>query len=69
MGRTDFTKQLKAQKNLRRFKDLEFHMAFFAGGLQALCNAWILTGMEKSPYQMADIIIDEYKENAKYFTN
>lgn len=67
MGRTDFTKWLKQEKNVRSSKDIEFHMAFFAGGLQALCTTWILTNFEKTPEQLADIVIDEYKDNAKYF--
>ena len=68
MGRADFTKYLKAAKNTNNFdSDIEFHMAFFSGGLQAICNAWLLTGMKKTPEQMADVIFEEYKDKAKYF--
>lgn len=67
MGRTDFTKYMEIAKNAKLSDDIEFHMAFFAGGLQAVCNAWILSDMKKTPEQMADVIFDEYKENAKYF--
>lgn len=68
MGRADFSRQLKLARSLGYAKDMEFHMAFFAGGLQALCNAWILTGMQKTPDQMADVIIEEYREKAQYLT-
>ena len=69
MGQADFIKYVKATKNARTYQseDLEFHMAFFSGGLQAVCKAWILSGMKKTPEQMADVIFDEYKENAKFF--
>lgn len=65
MGRTDFTKYLKSDKSADYEKDAAFHMAFFAGGLQAICNVWILTGMKKTPEQMADVILDEYILGAK----
>ena len=59
---------MKAAKNTNNFdSDIEFHMAFFSGGLQAICNAWLLTGMKKTPEQMADVIFEEYKDKAKYF--
>lgn len=69
MGQTDFVRYVKAIKNEGTYQsdDLEFHMAFFSGGLQAVCKAWILSGMKKTPEQMADVIFDEYKENAKFF--
>lgn len=49
--------------------DMEFHMAFFAGGLQAVCNAWIRSGMKKTPEQMADVILDEYKDKSVFFND
>ena len=67
MGRTDFIKFVETAKTSKRTSDLEFHMAFFAGGLQAVCKAWILSGMKKTPEQMADVIFDEYKAKAEYF--
>ena len=69
MGRTDFTKYMQIAKQAKMQNDIEFHMAFFAGGLQAVCNAWLLSGMKKTPDQMADVIFNEYKEKIKYFQN
>ena len=68
MGQADFVKYLNsAQNQSEKDDDVQFHMAFFSGGLQAICKAWILTGMKKTPEQMTDIIFEEYKEKAKYF--
>lgn len=66
MGQTDYLKYLKMVKSLDSFDDdIEFHLAFFSGGLQAVCKTWIMTGMKKTPEQMADVISNEYIEKAK----
>ncbi len=43
-----------------------YHLAFFAGGLQAISKMWLTSGCKESPKQMADIIFKEYNLNAKY---
>lgn len=67
MGQSDFVKFTELAKVTDRSENLELHMAFFAGGLQAVCNAWILSGMKQTPEQMADVIFDEYKQKSEYF--
>ena len=44
-----------------------YHMAFFAGGLKALCKSWIMNGCKQTPEQMAKILTNEYKINSKFF--
>lgn len=44
-----------------------YHMAFFAGGIKALCKSWLSTGCKETPEQMSDILKNEYKINSKYF--
>lgn len=44
-----------------------YHMAFFAGGLKALAKSWMQTGCKETPEEMARILTNEYKINAKYF--
>lgn len=48
-------------------KEKTYKMAFFAGGLKAIAKSWIMSGCEETPQQMAGILVDEYKQNAKYF--
>lgn len=69
MGQTDFIRYLKTAQNAVGFNsDIEFHMAFFSGGLQAICKVWLSKGMQKTPEQMANIIFEEYQGKVKYFT-
>jgi len=42
--------------------EIVYHMAFFAGGLSAICKAWLLGGMKETPAQMAAILSKEYSE-------
>lgn len=44
-----------------------YHMAFFAGGLKAISKSWIMSGCKETPQQMAEILVNEYKLNAKHF--
>lgn len=37
-----------------------YHMAFFAGGLKALCKSWISRGCLESPQEMSKILQEEY---------
>lgn len=73
MEKNDFLSYLKIvdkfNKNLN-FDNAErnYHMAFFAGGLKALCKSWIKTGCKETPEQMAKIITNEYKVNSKFFS-
>ena len=67
MGQTDFVKYSGAAKTAKLSDDAHYHMAFFAAGLQAVCKAWILTGMKQTPEQMADVICDEYRQKTKFF--
>lgn len=72
MEKNDFVNYLniveKYNKSLN-FNSSEriYHMAFFAGGLKALCKSWIKTGCKETPEQMAKIITNEYKTNSKFF--
>ena len=52
-----------------QYNDAEFiyHMTFFGGGIKALSKHWILRGCKETPEQMATIILNEYKNNSKYF--
>lgn len=72
MEKNDFKKYISLidayNKNLK-FSNSEkiYHMAFFAGGIKALCKSWILAGCKESPEQMADILTNEYRINSNYF--
>lgn len=72
MEKNDFKSYIgivdKFNKNLD-FNSQEriYHMAFFAGGLKALCKSWILNGCIQTPEQMAKILTNEYKVNSKFF--
>lgn len=48
-------------------KEIIYHMAFFAGGLKAICKSWIQTGCKETPKQMTKIIQDEYTLATKHF--
>ena len=58
------------EKNLdakKEYPNLDYHLAFFAGGLQAICKVWIRTGLQETPREMAELLEKEYKEKSKYF--
>lgn len=42
-----------------------YHMAFFAGGLKAICKSWIQRDCKETPQQMAKIISNEYNLEMK----
>lgn len=44
-----------------------YHMAFFAGGIKAMAKSWIMNNCVETPSQMAEILFNEYKINAKHF--
>ena len=66
MEQTDFKNYLaefsKSTQTKSKFKENEmiFHMAFFAGGLKAICKVWITQGMKETPEEMAEILRREY---------
>lgn len=49
--------------------ELDYHLRFFAAGIKAVCEQWVMTDCKETPKQMARIIYDEYANNAKYFEN
>lgn len=49
--------------------ELDYHLRFFAAGIKAVCEQWVLTDCKEAPEQMAKIIYDEYANNSKYFEN
>lgn len=68
----DFTQYTNVVRKNNKAIDFDvseevYHMAFFAGGLKALAKSWILNGCVQTPEQMAKILTDEYRINAKYF--
>lgn len=68
MERNDFLSYIKAIKSHSKFLSLNndetiYHMAFFAGGLKALCKSWIAKGCKESPEQMCNILKNEYNKN------
>lgn len=72
MQQTDFVKFYNLNKNkLMRddYKEDEiiYHMAFFSGGIKAICKAWLRSGLKESPQQMAQIVHKEYSKKAKFF--
>lgn len=71
MEKNDFIEYIKIiNKNktnlLLSQNQIIYHMAFFAGGLKAICKSWIQTDCKETPSQMAKIITDEYDLNNKY---
>lgn len=48
-------------------EELEYHMAFFGAGLRAICAKWLNDNCKLSPEEVSDILIKEYKNNAKCF--
>jgi len=44
--------------------NLDYHIAFFSAGINAIIRKWIDTGCIESPEEMANILKDEYKEKA-----
>lgn len=74
MEKNDFIgylKTLKGNKKADMFSETEkmYHMAFFAGGLKALSKSWIMRNCEETPEQMATILTNEYRVNAKHFSD
>lgn len=47
--------------------ELVYHMAFFAGGIKAMSKSWIMGNCKETPKQMAEILMNEYKLNSKFF--
>lgn len=48
---------------------LEYHMAFFGGGLKAICANWLERDCKETPHQMSEIIYEQYKNSARFFTD
>jgi len=72
METNDFVGYMKMIKRYNRnadFADSEkiYHMAFFAGGIKAMAKSWIKNNCKETPEQMAQILTNEYKINAKHF--
>lgn len=69
----DFSQYLKAIRQNNKAIDFDaseeiYHIAFFAGGLKAMAKSWILNNCHQTPEQMAKILTNEYRVNAKYFS-
>lgn len=62
-----FPLKISSQNYSHTDKELSYHMTFFGAGLMGLTKHWLLSGCNETPEQMAKIILDEYKHNAKYF--
>ncbi len=42
-------------------KHIEYHLAFFMAGFNAIIKKWLMNGCEETPEEMNEIIISEYK--------
>lgn len=72
MEKNDFTKFVDiVNHNVTNIginsNDKIYHMAFFAGGLKALCKSWLNRNCPETPQQLAKILTNEYKMNMKYY--
>lgn len=72
MEKNDFSKFIDiVNKNITNLNinsnEKVYHMAFFAGGLKALCKTWLNQGCKETPKQLAQILTNEYKLNLKYY--
>lgn len=72
MEKNDFTQFIKiVNHNITNLdftsNEKVYHMAFFAGGLKALCKSWLRQNCKESPKELAKILTNEYKINSKYF--
>lgn len=72
MEKNDFisyANKLSSFENFSEYKNEEiiYHMAFFAGGIKALTKSWLSSGCKETPEQMARILTNEYRINAKHF--
>lgn len=70
MEKNDFSNFVKIIANKQSNFDQDeiiYHMAFFAGGLKAMSKSWLQTGCKQTPQQMAKILTNEYKANARFF--
>lgn len=43
-------------------KNMDYHMAFFKAGIDAIIKKWLDNGCSESPEEMVKILNDEYKE-------
>jgi hypothetical protein len=60
--------QISRQKNLDyNDAEIEYHLQFFGGGLKAVCEKWLNGGCKETPEQIAQMIENEYTNNAKHF--
>lgn len=46
--------------------EIVYHMAFFAGGLKAICKNWLQTGCKETPKQISKIITNEYRHSQNF---
>ncbi len=65
MEKKDFIDYLKKPLNVETaytysVKERSYHMAFFAGGLKAICKEWLIDGCKETPQKMAEILKNEY---------
>lgn len=64
---SNFVKIVCCKQSHYQQDEIIYHMAFFAGGIKAMSKSWLQTGCKQTPLQMAKILTDEYKKNAKFF--
>lgn len=56
-----FLDEAEAQRFDRSFEDVDYHVAFFKAGLNAILKKWLDDGCDKSPEEIQNIIKREYK--------